>query len=122
MKQVEQSACILCSRNCGIAVEIEGGKIAGVRGNDEHVVSKGYLCQKAARLAHYQDHDDRLDSPLRREPDGSFTRVSWEVALADIAKRLVAIRDAHGGKAFAFYGGGGQGNHLGGAYSRQLTK
>ncbi|MEP6864286.1 MAG: molybdopterin-dependent oxidoreductase [Deltaproteobacteria bacterium] len=119
---VETSACILCSRNCGIRVEIEDGRIAAVRGNEQHVVSKGYLCQKAARLSHYQTHEDRLDSPLRREPDGSFTRVSWDVALADITKRLVALRERHGGRAFAFYGGGGQGNHLGGAYSRQLLK
>lgn len=118
----EASACILCSRNCGIRVEIDDGRIASVRGNDQHVVSRGYLCQKAARLAHYQEHDDRLDAPLRREPDGSFTRVSWEVALAEIAARLIAIRERHGGRAFAMYGGGGQGNHLGAAYSRQLLK
>ncbi len=28
----------------------------------------------------------------------------------------MTIRDQHGGDAFAFFGGGGQGNHLGGAY------
>lgn len=122
MKQAEQTACILCSRNCGLRVETEGGRIGAVRGDDAHPVSKGYLCQKAARLTHYQDHADRLEHPLRREPDGSFVRVSWDEALSDIAARLSSIRRAHGGRAFAFYGGGGQGNHLGGAYSRQLCK
>ena len=119
---VEQNACILCSRNCGILVETEGARIKSVRGDDAHPVSKGYLCQKAARLQHYQENGDRLEHPLRREPDGSFVRVSWDEALADIAARLLAIRAQHGGRAFAFYGGGGQGNHLGGAYSRQLVK
>lgn len=119
---IEQTACILCSRNCGIRVTTDGGRITSVRGDEAHPVSKGYLCQKAARLQHYQEHDDRLEHPLRREPDGSFVRVSWDDALADIARRLVAIRERHGGRAFAFYGGGGQGNHLGGAYSRQLMK
>jgi len=119
---IEQTACILCSRNCGLRVETEGGRIASVRGDEAHPVSKGYLCQKAARLTHYQDNADRLDHPLRREPDGSFVRVTWAEALADIAKRLIGIRERHGGRAFAFYGGGGQGNHLGGAYSRQLLK
>lgn len=33
---------------------------------------------------------------------------------------MVEIRDAHGGTAFASVGGGGQGNHLGAAYGRQL--
>jgi anaerobic selenocysteine-containing dehydrogenase len=119
---VEQTACILCSRNCGLRVEIDGVNIRSVRGDDAHPVSKGYLCQKAARLQHYQTNADRLEHPLRREPDGTFVRVGWDEALADIAKRLVAIRERHGGRAFAFYGGGGQGNHLGGAYSRQLVK
>ncbi|MEZ4308992.1 MAG: molybdopterin-dependent oxidoreductase [Polyangiaceae bacterium] len=122
MTQTEQTACILCSRNCGLRVETAGGRIGAVRGDDAHPVSKGYICQKAARLTHYQDHADRLEFPLRREPDGSFVRVSWEAALSDIASRLTALRSAHGGRAFAFYGGGGQGNHLGGAYSRQLMK
>ncbi|KVE38170.1 hypothetical protein WS68_24275 [Burkholderia sp. TSV86] len=117
---VEKTACILCSRNCGLVVDVEGGKLGKIRGDDEHPVSKGYLCQKAARLAYYQDHDDRLTHPLRREPDGSFVRVTWDEAIDDIARRLLALRARHGGDAFALVGGGGQGNHVGGAYSRQL--
>jgi anaerobic selenocysteine-containing dehydrogenase len=116
----QKTACILCSRNCGLTVEIEDGRFKRIRGDDDHPVSKGYICQKAARLEHYQHHDDRLTHPLKRQPDGSFARVSWDEALSDIAQRLKAIRTAHGGDAFAFAGGGGQGNHLGGAYSRQL--
>ena len=34
-----------------------------------------------------------------------------------MSERLAAIRDAHGGEKIFYYGGGGQGNHLGGAYS-----
>jgi len=48
--------------------------------------------------------------------------VTWEFALQDIAGRLNDLKARHGGKSFAFYGGGGQGNHLGGAYSRQLLR
>lgn len=118
----EKAACILCSRNCGLTVTIENGKFTRIRGDDEHPVSKGYICQKAARLEHYQDHEDRLTHPLKRQADGSFVRVSWDEALSDIARRLIAVRDKHGGRAFAFYGGGGQGNHLGGMYSQQLHK
>lgn len=117
----EKTACILCSRNCGLVVDIEGDNFVKIRGDDDHPVSKGYICQKAARLQHYQQHAGRLTHPLRREPDGRFTRVSWDEALGDIARRLLAIRAAHGGDAFAFVGGGGQGNHLGGAYGRQIT-
>lgn len=116
------TACILCSRNCGLLVETENDQFKKIKGDDSTPSSKGYICQKAARLAHYQTHADRLQQPLKRMPDGRFEPVSWDAALSDIAAKLHAIRTQHGGKAFAFYGGGGQGNHLGGAYSRQLLK
>ena len=32
------------------------------------------------------------------------------------------MRDAHGGESIFYYGGGGQGNHLGGAYSSALLR
>ena len=115
-----QTACILCSRNCGLAIEVEDGHLRKIRGDEAHPGSRGYICNKAARLDYYQNHADRLRHPLKRQPDGCFVQVSWEEALTDIAARLLAIRKAHGGDAFAFVGGGGQGNHLGGAYSRQL--
>ncbi|MGH8493163.1 MAG: molybdopterin-dependent oxidoreductase [Moraxellaceae bacterium] len=116
----QKTACILCSRNCGLVVEVENGNFTRIRGDDDHPVSKGYICQKAARLQHYQKNADRLLYPQKRLPDGSFVRVSWDEALDDIAARLVAIREKHGGHAFASVGGGGQGNHLGGAYSGQV--
>lgn len=117
-----RTACILCSRNCGLEVEAHDGHLTKIRGDEGHPVSKGYLCQKAARLDYYQNHDDRLTFPLRRRSDGTFERISWDAALQEIAAKLLAIKVAHGGKAFAFYGGGGQGNHLGGMYANALLQ
>ncbi|HYN21544.1 MAG TPA: molybdopterin-dependent oxidoreductase [Thermoanaerobaculia bacterium] len=117
----QSTACILCSLNCGIEVQLEGERFKRIRGDERHPRSAGYLCQKATRLDYYQNHADRLDSPLRRRPDGTFERISWETAIGEIAAKLVAIRDTHGGKALAYYGGGGQGNHLGGVYGRGLV-
>jgi len=116
------TACILCSRNCGLEVQIENGHLTKVRGDAKHPVSAGYLCQKAMRLDHYQNHADRLETPLRRRPDGSFEPISWETAALEIARRLTAIRETHGAGALAYYGGGGQGNHLGGLYGRGLLE
>lgn len=116
----QSTACILCSRNCGLLVDVEDGKMTRIRGDEAHPISQGYICQKAARLAYYQDHQDRLTTPLKRQADGRFVAVSWDEALDDIANRLVQIREQHGGNAFATAGGGGQGNHLGGAYLGQL--
>jgi anaerobic selenocysteine-containing dehydrogenase len=116
----QPTACILCSRNCGIEVEVHGREIAKIRGDKQHPISEGYLCQKAQRLNYYQNHADRLHSPLRRREDGSFEEVSWETAIQEIAAKIVHLRDTHGGHSLAFFGGGGQGNHLGGPYSKGL--
>jgi anaerobic selenocysteine-containing dehydrogenase len=114
------TACPLCSRNCGLEVEIQEGHFTKIKGDEKHPISQGYICQKAARLEHYQNHDDRLRFPLKRQEDGTFVRISWETALSEIAEQLNQLKKQHGGKSFAIVGGGGQGNHWGGVYSSQM--
>ena len=116
----QRTACILCSLNCGVEVEVEEGHLARIRGDKAHPMSQGYTCQKALRLDHYQNGKSRVTRPLRRRADGTFEEISWETAVAEIADRIKAIRKTHGGHAFAYYGGGGQGNHLGGSHSSSL--
>jgi len=118
----KKTACILCSENCGLEVKVEGGKLVKIRGDKEHPESKGYLCQKAARLDHYQNHLDRLSQPLAKQADGSFLPISWDQAISEIAQKLSHIKSEHGGKTIAYYGGGGQGNHLGGVYGSSLRQ
>lgn len=113
-----KTACILCSQNCGIEVELAGTRLARIRGDREHPASQGYLCEKALRLDHYQNARNRLTSPLRRRADGTFEAIDWDTAIREIAERLGHVRDTFGGEAIFYCGGGGQGNHLGGAYGR----
>lgn len=122
MREWKSTACVLCSANCGIEVRLDGRRIERVRGDKAHPASEGYTCEKALRLDHYQNGRHRLTSPMRRCPDGSYEEVDWGTAVAEVAERLGAVRDAHGGQAFLYYGGGGQGNHLGGAYGAALMK
>ncbi len=112
----QKTACILCSVNCGIEVLVEDGRIAKIKGDKSHPLSEGYACQKAQRLDYYQNDKHRLTSPLRRRADGTHEEVSWETAIAEIAAKLKSFRDTHGGHTLAYFGGGGQGNHLGGVY------
>ena len=117
-----KTACNLCYVNCGLEVLIDQGRIAKVRGDRENPKSQGYLCNKAARIPYYAHHRDRLTSPLRRRADGSFEAIDWDTAIAEIAGRLREVVDRHGGKSLALYGGGGQGNHAGGAYANALLR
>jgi anaerobic selenocysteine-containing dehydrogenase len=116
----QPTACILCECNCGIEVRLggaDGRHFERIRGDKAHPSSKGYTCEKALRLDHYQNGRHRLTGPLKRRPDGNFEAVDWETAIAEIAARFNAVRAAYGGESIFYYGGGGQGNHLGGAYS-----
>jgi anaerobic selenocysteine-containing dehydrogenase len=128
-----QTACILCECNCGIEVRLggeDGRRFERIRGDKAHPSSQGYTCEKALRLDHYQNpggatiapdgvpaHGQRLSQPLRRRADGTFEVVDWGTAVTEVAQRLGAVRDTHGGDAIFYFGGGGQGNHLGGGYA-----
>ena len=116
-----KTACMLCESNCGIEVRLEGRRFARIRGNKDHVSSKGYTCEKALRLDHYQNHRARLTTPMRRRDDGTYEAVSWDTAIAEVAARLAAVRDTYGGATIFTYGGGGQGNHLGGVYGQAVA-
>jgi anaerobic selenocysteine-containing dehydrogenase len=125
-----QTACILCECNCGIEVRLggeDGRRFERIRGDKAHPASQGYTCEKALRLDHYQNgNSGRILSPLRRRPDGTFEEISWDTAIAEIADRLRAVQAAAGpevgGEAVFYYGGGGQGNHLGGGYGNALLR
>jgi len=73
-----KTVCILCSANCGVELKLDGREITRVRGNKSHVASLGYTCEKALRLNHYQNGMKRLQSPMRREADGSYTTLDWK--------------------------------------------
>ena len=121
--QWKKTACILCECNCGVEVRlgVDGRSFDRVRGDKAHPASKGYTCEKALRLDYYQNgRGERLHQPLRRRSDGTYEEIDWDTAIREVAERLAAVRDTHGGEAIAYYGGGGQGNHLGGTYGAAL--
>ncbi|MGH6715623.1 MAG: molybdopterin-dependent oxidoreductase, partial [Bradyrhizobium sp.] len=121
-RQWRKTACNLCYINCGIEVLVDDGRIAKVRGDRDNPKSQGYLCNKAARIPYYAHHRDRLTTPLRRRPDGTYEAIDWDTAVAEIASRLRDLVERHGGRSIALYGGGGQGNHAGGAYATALLR
>jgi anaerobic selenocysteine-containing dehydrogenase len=114
----QPTACILCECNCGIEVRLAPDNLGfeRIRGDKAHPASQGYTCEKALRLDHYQ-RGTRILKPLRRRPDGGFEEIEWDVAIREVADRLAAVRDTYGGDKIFYFGGGGQGNHLGGAYN-----
>ncbi|HEX4235827.1 MAG TPA: molybdopterin oxidoreductase family protein [Caldimonas sp.] len=83
-----------CPDTCAMLVTVEDGCAVAVHGNPEHPPTHGALCTKVSRYAERTYHPERVLRPLKRiGPKGSasFTPVSWDEALDDIAARLCRI-------------------------------
>ncbi|MBV5298304.1 MAG: molybdopterin-dependent oxidoreductase [Rhodoferax sp.] len=118
----KKTACIICSLNCGLDIKTDGKRITKIRGDKSHPISQGYICEKSQRMDFYQNGADRIDSPKRRKPDGNYENIDWDTAIREIAEKFTAIKQRHGGDSILYYGGGSQGNHLGGTYADSTIK
>jgi anaerobic selenocysteine-containing dehydrogenase len=118
----KKTACIICALNCGLEIKTEGTRITKIKGDKSHSISHGYICEKSQRMDFYQNGADRIDSPKRRRPDGSYEDIDWKTAISEIAAKLKAIKNKYGGESIFYYGGGSQGNHLGGTYADSTIK
>lgn len=118
-----KTACNLCFENCGLEVTVggeDGRQFIKIKGDPDHPKSRGYICNKAARLNFYQNDNNRIHSPKKRMPDGTYVDISWDQAIHEIGEALKGVKERYGGERILFYGGGGQGNHLGATYVTSL--
>lgn len=102
MPDIHARTCHLCEANCGILVELEGRKVLSVKGNPDHVLSRGYICPKATAIPDIQDDPDRLRTPLKKV-DGSWQEIDWDTAYREIAAKFVHVTS--GPKRAALYMG-----------------
>ena len=94
--------CPLCEAICGLRLEVAGGRVVSVVGDDEDPLSKGHLCPKGVALPDIHEDPDRLRHPVRRTPTG-WEKVGWEEALSEAGERLSSIQREHGTNAVAAY-------------------
>ena len=94
--------CPFCEATCGLEIEIEGRRVAGVRGDAEDVFSAGFVCPKGPAIAELDADPDRLRQPLVKR-DGRHVPVSWDEAFAEIDRGLSAVLRQHGNGAVAVY-------------------
>ena len=101
------SFCRICSGGCGVRLTLDGDRIAGVRGDPENALSKGYACFKGLQAAEAHHGPTRLLRPLKRMPDGSFASIPLEQALDEIAERLAALIADRGPDSVGLFCGNG---------------
>ena len=59
------NVCVLCSHNCGIRVDVAGGRIRKIRADESSPISGGYICNKGFSITRYVEHAQRLEHPGR---------------------------------------------------------
>jgi anaerobic selenocysteine-containing dehydrogenase len=114
--------CPLCEATCGLELAIDGERIVRVRGDREHVFSKGFICPKGAAFGKVVGDPDRLRAPLIRE-GADWREVSWPEAFAAVDAGLRGVVERHGRGALAAYlGNPNVHNIAGGLYVAPLVR
>lgn len=102
-----------CPDSCGWVVTVEGERAVKLRGNPEHPYSRGELCPKVNRFLGRVYSPERILRPLRRsgaKGSGRFTPISWDDALAEIARTWTERIERFGGETLlGYYDAGTQG-------------
>ena len=94
--------CPLCEATCGVEIKVEGDQVKQIRGDDDDVMSGGFICPKGTTLGALHEDPDRLRAPLIKR-DGKHVEVSWDEAFAFIAQRTAEVREEFGEETFAAY-------------------
>ena len=87
------TTCFNCEAACGLLAYIDRDtlNIRKFEGNPEHSGSRGRNCAKGPATLNQITDPDRILYPLKRvgrRGEGRWERISWEVALDDIAGRI----------------------------------
>jgi len=89
---------------CGLEIHVEGGRVAGIRGNRDDVWSRGHLCPKGVSLGAIHDDPDRIRRPMIKV-DGRWQEVSWEKAFRRCTELLTPVIEKYGIGAVTAYTG-----------------
>jgi formate dehydrogenase major subunit len=96
-----RSICPYCAVSCGVIIHTLGDKaknvkaaVVHVEGDPDHPISRGSLCPKGATLRDDITHKNRISSPkVRRPASDHWEDISWDDAVAQIARHIKDTRD-----------------------------
>jgi formate dehydrogenase major subunit len=97
-----RSTCPYCAVSCGVIIHTLGDRaknvtasVVHVEGDPDHPINRGTLCPKGATLRDDINNPNRLTKPMVRRPGSNrWEEISWDDAIAGIARHVKATRDA----------------------------
>ena len=96
-----RSICPYCAVSCGVIIHTLGDKaknvkasVVHVEGDPDHPISRGSLCPKGITLKEDISNANRLTKPkVRRAGSDKWEDISWDDAIAKIARNIKTTRD-----------------------------
>jgi molybdopterin-containing oxidoreductase family iron-sulfur binding subunit len=82
------STCTECPAGCGVHVKTREARAIKLEGNPSHPVNRGSLCARGQAALQGLYNPGRLKGPLARNPDGTFSPVSWDDAIRRLAAEV----------------------------------
>ncbi len=123
--QSVRTYCPLSKSRCAIICDVVDGKLVRVRKDPDHPNSAN-LCPKGIAAPELVYHPERLKYPQRRtapktSEDPGWERISWEEALDEISRKLLAAKEEYGAESVVF-GKGASGGTPGNDYKSWLNR
>jgi anaerobic selenocysteine-containing dehydrogenase len=104
--------CPLCEATCGLEITVSpSNEIVRIRGDQNDVFSKGFICPKGSTLKQLHEDPDRLRMPLVKR-NGVHVEVSWDEAWRVVRDGLHAVVEEHGRHSLATYAGNPNAHNL----------
>ena len=96
-----RSTCPYCAVGCGTIIYTIGDRaknvtaqVVHVEGDPDHPINRGTLCPKGITLKNDIQHAGRLTVPkVRRPGSDKWEEISWDAAIAGIARHIKSTRD-----------------------------
>jgi assimilatory nitrate reductase catalytic subunit len=98
-----RTTCPYCGVGCGVLAKPDGRGGAVIAADPNHPANLGRLCSKGSALGETLSLEGRLLHPMRRQSDGTLTRIAWDTALKSVASGFQHVIARDGPGAVAFY-------------------
>lgn len=98
MTEPIRTTCAYCGVGCGVNATVTGDREVKIAGDAAHPANAGKLCSKGTHLGETVGLEGRL-----LHPEIAGKRVSWDKAIAKVAKTFADTIARHGPDSVAFY-------------------
>jgi len=97
-----------CPDCCSWEVTVQNDRVTKFQASTSNPLTAGKLCNKMDKFPiEVTYHPDRIQTPLKRtgpKGSGTFTPISWEQAMQEVAARLKAVVTEHGAQSVLPFG------------------